>query len=67
MGMAITLTDSINRDSQAHCPKCNELVRCCQLEYIRWGWVHITKFWHPECDTTWKLDINTGESETIDG
>ena len=47
----------VRRDSQAWCPKCEEQVHCCQLEYVRLYNTHNMTMWHPECDTTWKIEL----------
>jgi len=52
-------------DSKARCPTCRKLVDCLQLEYVRVGSKHSTRLWHEECETEWRLNLNTMESEVI--
>jgi len=44
-------------DSTARCPKCEELVRCFMLSYVRLGSRHDVTLFHEKCNTEWKQDL----------
>lgn len=55
--MNIAIYSGYRLDSQAWCPRCNKMVRCCQIEYVRLGYRHDTTLFHPDCNTTWKVEL----------
>ena len=60
----MTLLSTYDPSSEAKCPKCNKLVKCENLGGITFGGNPYLDFWHAECDTEWRLYLNSNEIVT---